>query len=648
MALAGLVGDKMTLLKTRLRALIVIATLYPLLTGFFWATPYDTYNEASDLYKAGKYAEAFNRYIVAIEKSGDDIKDSIYFRLAEMHLKGKGTAKNESEALRYFEKVANGSDKGWRLLALSQLGQMHRDGIGTSKNTTRAIDAYEQLANEGDAEQSASAYWSLADIFSKASDKPIQDERAKAASLLQRCLAKVSSDKTCQSSLELLSEHPDVLVYLNSAEYKQTDSGLAPAGMAQGYQLFGKGEFEKAFEIFRWHARNGNAEAQLEVALQYSRGAGVKADKKIASGWMYLAGKNGNPRAQRELGLAIATGQIWGSIPDAIFWLEAASRQGDADAYNELGRVWLNPLDDIGRIQSNPQKAFEYFKKGAELGSLFAVTNLGYMYLNGIGVAQDKEVAKQLFIRAAQSGETNARLALFQHFNYALNTLGKQVYREKSEQPKANATPKAPDQQGIKIVEKIVERVIERKEEKPSPVEVFAKTSPAVLKVLAVSGAADSASQGSAVSIADGIAVTNCHVIRGMAAVGTRIQDQVILFSLGKASAKKDICILKVDRALPTIRETRQFADLKVGEKVFALGSPKGLNNTFSEGIVSGLRVSDGIKWVQTTAPITHGSSGGALIDEFGRLIGITTQGVKEGNLNFAVSVDDVFDTLRQ
>jgi serine protease Do len=49
----------------------------------------------------------------------------------------------------------------------------------------------------------------------------------------------------------------------------------------------------------------------------------------------------------------------------------------------------------------------------------------------------------------------------------------------------------------------------------------------------------------------------------------------------------------------------------------------------------------DGTRYIQITAPITHGSSGGGLFDERGRLIGITTLGAKTGNLNFAVAIDE-------
>jgi tetratricopeptide (TPR) repeat protein len=71
---------------------------------------------------------------------------------------------------------------------------------------------------------------------------------------------------------------------------------------------------------------------------------------------------------------------------------------------------------------------------------------------------------------------------------------------------------------------------------------------------------------------------------------------------------------------------------------VYAVGAPEGFELTLSEGLISSLRPFEGVQLIQTTAPISRGSSGGGLFDAQGRLIGITTFYVKEGqNLNFAL-----------
>jgi serine protease Do len=80
----------------------------------------------------------------------------------------------------------------------------------------------------------------------------------------------------------------------------------------------------------------------------------------------------------------------------------------------------------------------------------------------------------------------------------------------------------------------------------------------------------------------------------------------------------------------------------KIGEKVYAIGSPRGLENTFSSGEVSQWRDTN---LMQISALIDHGSSGGALINEYGEVIGITSGSFADGsqaNLNYAWSIDAV------
>ena len=97
-----------------------------------------------------------------------------------------------------------------------------------------------------------------------------------------------------------------------------------------------------------------------------------------------------------------------------------------------------------------------------------------------------------------------------------------------------------------------------------------------------------------------------------------------------------------VEKSLLTpIKGIRKFDDLVVGEKVYTVGAPIGLERTLGEGIISGLRKFEGEKLIQTSAPISSGSSGGGLFDTRGNLIGITTFLLYEAqNLNFAIAAE--------
>jgi len=87
----------------------------------------------------------------------------------------------------------------------------------------------------------------------------------------------------------------------------------------------------------------------------------------------------------------------------------------------------------------------------------------------------------------------------------------------------------------------------------------------------------------------------------------------------------------------------------EIGERVFAIGNPRGLEQSISEGIVSGNRVMDGTSWIQHSAPISPGSSGGALISARGELVGINSRLLEESqNLNFAVPASTLATALKR
>jgi Trypsin-like peptidase domain/TonB C terminal len=178
--------------------------------------------------------------------------------------------------------------------------------------------------------------------------------------------------------------------------------------------------------------------------------------------------------------------------------------------------------------------------------------------------------------------------------------------------------------------------------------EVFAKTHQAVYMVIVTGdepGVVNVIAQGSAVLIAPGRFVTNCHVLeRGKQFVISRREDKVIERALlVNYERGRDLCELDLAQARPGFDKPAEIApadSLHIGETVFAIGSPRGMELTISNGIVSGFREANkGMKLIQTTAPISPGSSGGGLFDDQGRLVGITTLAAKESqNLNFAVS----------
>ena len=174
--------------------------------------------------------------------------------------------------------------------------------------------------------------------------------------------------------------------------------------------------------------------------------------------------------------------------------------------------------------------------------------------------------------------------------------------------------------------------------------QLFEKLSPSIVRVEAQ--LSDGMALGSAVAVTPSLVITNCHVVAGSKKVVLKQQHSEWPAHLVQSDPKKDRCILDIAPAtLTPISGVRAYSDLKIGESVYTLGNPSGLDLSLSDGLLSGLREDEGVHYVQTTAPISPGSSGGGLFDSRGNLLGITTSsyvGREKLNqsLNFAIAAD--------
>ncbi len=154
-------------------------------------------------------------------------------------------------------------------------------------------------------------------------------------------------------------------------------------------------------------------------------------------------------------------------------------------------------------------------------------------------------------------------------------------------------------------------------------------------------------STGSGIMIGrQGYILTNHHVIRGGETFCIRIEDDQAIYKTDeviKYNHVLDMALLRIDRELKPIRVYQGARELARGQKVVAIGSPLGLFNSVSDGIISGFRNINHVEMIQFTAPISHGSSGGAVLNMMGEVIGISTAGFDSGqNINLAVSYKDI------
>ncbi|MDE6015978.1 MAG: trypsin-like peptidase domain-containing protein [Acetatifactor sp.] len=142
----------------------------------------------------------------------------------------------------------------------------------------------------------------------------------------------------------------------------------------------------------------------------------------------------------------------------------------------------------------------------------------------------------------------------------------------------------------------------------------------------------------------EGYILTNNHVARGGRFYSVRIENDDNMYrteEIIKYNSLLDLAVIRIDRTLQPLPIYRGSKPLVRGQKVVAIGSPLGLFNSVSNGIISGFRRMNDVDMIQFTAPISHGSSGGAVLNMYGEVIGVSTAGIDEGqNINLAVGYE--------
>lgn len=167
---------------------------------------------------------------------------------------------------------------------------------------------------------------------------------------------------------------------------------------------------------------------------------------------------------------------------------------------------------------------------------------------------------------------------------------------------------------------------------------LFERLSPSVWVVFA--GVDKAIKQGSAVVIDEEVLVTNCHVVDKAERIEVANGTQELRATLQYADPERDLCFLSVPRLKAPAVQIGDPHALRVGARLYALGNPRGLELTLSDGLLSAFRrnARGEVQRLQISVPISPGSSGGGLFNVYGQLVGITTSGLRESqSLNFAM-----------
>lgn len=182
------------------------------------------------------------------------------------------------------------------------------------------------------------------------------------------------------------------------------------------------------------------------------------------------------------------------------------------------------------------------------------------------------------------------------------------------------------------------------------PEEIFEKYNKSIVVVYPIDFNGNSMGQGSGVVLKDkGWLITNFHVFAGAEKMIVIHGDDTLTYDgIIGVDIEKDIVLAQVVGYDCETIPVGNSDNVKIGEEVYAIGSPMGLENSITKGIVSGYReqISD-VKssLIQIDASLSPGSSGGAIFNSKGELIGITALGLRGGsNLNFAIPINVVME----
>jgi hypothetical protein len=173
--------------------------------------------------------------------------------------------------------------------------------------------------------------------------------------------------------------------------------------------------------------------------------------------------------------------------------------------------------------------------------------------------------------------------------------------------------------------------------------QIAQRTLPSVVVLFAKNSATDKVSLGTGFFVDTNIIATNYHVVKNASVISAKLIVQKMTFQVSEIigiDSKRDLALLRVAGIKIKALTLGNAGTLRIGDEIYVVGNPEGWEGTFSQGIISGFR---GSGYIQITAPISHGSSGGPVLNKRGEVIGMAVAAIDEGqNLNFAISSSEL------
>jgi TPR repeat protein len=304
------------------------------------------------------YAQSFSE--LKSKAEAGDVQAQL--ALAKAYHLGDGVAKDEAQAVLWWEKAAEHGD----VAGQTNLGIAYQLGAGVPKNYAAAVRWYGKAADQGNAQ----AQSDLAVLYHLGQGVPKDD--AEAVRWWKK--AAEQGDVTAQGNL----------------------------GTAYG---LGTGVPKDDAESLRWHtkaAENGNAASQFTLGMAYVYGKGIPKDEAEGVKWLRKSAEQGNAGGQFWLGAAYYSGTgVAKDTAEALRWYRKAAEQGYAAAQYDLGQAY-----NLGNgVEQDTAEAVRWWQKAAEQGLAKAQYNLGLAYRAGAGVEKDNVQAYFWIVIAGSSLE---------------------------------------------------------------------------------------------------------------------------------------------------------------------------------------------------------------------------------------------------
>ena len=361
-------------------------------------------------------------------------EEGYYLGMVQIHrayLNGKGTEKNEQEAMRWLEIAADGGFAE----ACQLKGQYLFEGEnGYAQDREAAVKLWETAEEKGDmaAAYGIGLYYlyccepaeemrafekfkkiratgiSIADRELKefyAQWKKYNIDPQEAFLFFKACAEKNEHDSEAQFQLGIAYEFgygTEIDDDLACACYKKAaDDGRIDAALFYGMKEAAGNNPDLGMQYLNKAAENGNPATKYQIAEFYWSGVFLPEDKVKAIKLFEEAAEQGHASAQLQLGLCYINGEaVDKSATKAVYWFEKAAEQGEEAAQVNLGLIYLDGDDEI---VIDKTKALQWFAKASEKGNAQAKCNLAKMYEQGDGVAINLEKAEQLYKEAIRT-----------------------------------------------------------------------------------------------------------------------------------------------------------------------------------------------------------------------------------------------------